>query len=123
MLNECTRKKQKITKSRITITIELPCNIVKGGDILKRDKPNFWIALSAIYLIFLLGFIWINNPDFLDVKNCLLLIPLYVPLFISLYLTHKNDEYADDSIWATKYSVIIVTAGIVLFKIIVNYLK
>ena len=94
-----------------------------GGDILKFNKPNIWIMISYIYLIFLLIIMLIYNPDFSEIKNCLLFIPLYIPIFISSYIKHKNDEYAESFIWGTKWSLIVVTAVVAVFRIIVNCLK
>ncbi len=90
---------------------------------MKINKPNFFMVISIIYLVFLLTFIWIYNPDFSESVNCLLLIPLYVPIVISLHIKHKNDEYANGYIWGTKWSLIVVTAIVAAFKIIVNCFK
>ncbi len=90
---------------------------------MKFHKPNFWMNITLIYLVFLLSVILIYNPDFLKIENCLLFIPLYVPIFISSYIKHKKDEYADGYIWGTKWSLIVVTAIVAAFKIIVNCFK
>ncbi len=90
---------------------------------MKPNKQIFWMIISIIYLVFLLIFICIHNPDFLKIENCLLLVPVYIPIFISLYVKHKNDECASSHIWGTKWSLIIITAIVVVFKIIVNYFK
>ncbi len=96
---------------------------IQGGDEVKPNKPKFWLLLSGIYLVFLCVFICVFNPDFTDIKNCFLLAPLYIPLFISSYLKHKNDEYARDGIWETKYSFIFSTALIGVIKITVDYFR
>ena len=86
-------------------------------------EPKFWMSFAYIYLFFLLVFIWFFNPDFLNIRNDLLFVPLYVPILISVHLKHKNDEYASDCIWESRYSLITVTIIVVLFALIVNYFK
>ena len=90
---------------------------------MKFNKSNIWTTISYIYLVFLLIIILIYNPDFSEIKNCLLFIPLYVPIFISSHIKHRNDEYAEGFIWGTKWSLIVVTAIVAVFGIIVNCLK
>jgi len=90
---------------------------------LKFNKSNICTTISYIYLVFLLIIILIYNPDFSEIKNCLLFIPLYAPIFISSYIKHRNDEYAEGFIWGTKWSLIVVTTIVAAFKIIVNCFK
>ncbi len=87
---------------------------------MKPDKPNFWIAIAAIYLVFLCSIVVIYNPDFRELKNSLLFIPLYAPLIVALNIIHKNDEDNNNALWAIKSSLIGATAIVVVFKIIVN---
>lgn len=84
---------------------------------MKLNKPKFWIYLSGFYLVFLCAFILIYNPSFDDIKNCILLIPLYIPLFISSYIKYKDDECANDGIWETRYYIIASMVIVVAFKI------
>ena len=90
---------------------------------MKLNKPQFLMLISAIYLFFLLFIIWIYNPDFKDMSNFFLLIPLYIPLFISSHLSHKNDKYASGTIWATRFSLVGTSLIVVLLKLIVNYFR
>jgi len=108
---------------RIDFSPLLCYNTQKGGDNLQPGKPKFWILLSAIYLAFLCVFILIYNPTFTNIKNCFLLIPLYIPLFISSYIKHKYDECANDGIWQTKYSLIASTLIVVAFKFVAEYFR
>ena len=87
------------------------------------NKSNICTTISYLYLVFLLVFIFIYNPDFKEIKNCLLFLPLYVPIIIASHIKHKKDEFAVGFIWETKWSLIIVTTIFVIVKIIVNYFK
>ena len=90
---------------------------------MKLNKPNFLIFLSHVYLVFLLVYIWIYDPELLDIKNCLLFIPLYVPILISTHIRHKGDKYANDEIWDTRNSLLFATALVVIFKIAANHFR
>ncbi|MBR5273399.1 MAG: hypothetical protein IKU25_08450 [Clostridia bacterium] len=85
---------------------------------MKPSKPNFWLAIAGIYLVALCMIIVIHNPDFLDIKNCLLFLPLYVPLIVALNIIHKNDEDYSNEHDAIRWALIIATAIVVVFKII-----
>ena len=65
----------------------------------------------------------IYNPDFLKIENCLLFVPLYVPIIIASHIKYKKDEFAEGFIWETKWSLIIVTAIVAVVKIIVSCFK
>ena len=90
---------------------------------MKPNNPKFWMLLSGAYLVFLFVYILICNPSFNDIKNYFSLIPLYLPILISTYLKHKNDEYASGEIWDTKYFLIFSTVLVVVFKIIAECLR
>ena len=87
------------------------------------NKSNIWTTISYFYLVFLLVVIIIYNPDFLKIENCLLFVPLYVPIIIASHIKHKKDEFAEGFIWETKWSLIIVTAIVAIVKIIVSCFK
>ena len=90
---------------------------------MKPNNPKFWKVLSAVYLVFLLIIILIYNPDFSDVKNWALFIPLYAPLVFSVYLKYKNDENASDTTWETRWILLIFTGIVAVFKLIANYFE
>ena len=94
-----------------------------NGEFVNFNKSNIWTTISYFYLVFLLVVIIINNPDFLKIENCLLFVPLYVPIIIASHIKHKKDEFAKGFIWETKWSVIIVTAIVAIVKIIVSCFK
>lgn len=88
----------------------------------KLNKPNFWLIIAAIYLIFLFAVIWFYNPDFLKLQNALLIAPLYILLGISTALQSRSvEDY--DYIWITRFSWIGATALVVVFKIIVEQVR
>ena len=93
------------------------------GEFVNFNKSNIWTTISYFYLVFLLVVIIINNPDFLKIENCLLFVPLYVPIIIASHIKHKKDEFAEGFIWETRWSLIIVTAIVVIVKIIVSCFK
>ena len=86
-------------------------------------KSNIWTIISYIYLLFLIVIIFIYNPDFSRIENCLLFVPLYVPIIIAVLIKHKNDEFGEGLIWETRGSLVVVTAIVVIVKIIVDFLK
>ena len=89
---------------------------------MKPNKPNFWIAIAAIYLVVLCAIIVIYNTDFLGI-NCLLLIPLYVPIIVALCIIHKNDEDYSDTHFAIRWSLLLATAILVVVKVIVDKIR
>ena len=96
---------------------------LKVGDFVNFNKSNIWTTISYFYLVLLLVVIIIYNPDFLKIENCLLFVPLYVPIIIASHIKHKKDEFAEGFIWETKWSLIIVTAIVAIVKIIVSCFK
>lgn len=60
------------------------------------EDPKVWWVLSFLYLIFLFYVIIAYDPDLLNIKNCLLLIPLYIAQVIAINL-QGLDEYEDRS--------------------------
>ena len=87
---------------------------------MKPNKPNFWIVIAALYLVVLCTIIVIYNPDFLQWKNCLLLLPLYAPLGYATHLIHKSDEDSNKEIWSTRSALICATIIVVIVKKIVS---
>lgn len=87
------------------------------------NKSNIWTTISYFYLVFLIVVIIIYNPDFLKIENCLLFVPLYVPIIIASHIKHKKDEFAEGFVWETKCSLIIVTAIVAIVKVIVSCFK
>ena len=90
---------------------------------MKSNNLRFWKIIFTVYLIFLLVIIWIYNPDLIEFKNSLLLIPLVIPLFIYIYKKHINDEDGRFAYWDMRFSSLFAIAIVVLFKIIVDYIK
>ena len=84
------------------------------------NKSNTWTTISYFYLVFLVVVIFIYNPDFSKIENCLLFVPLYVPIIVASHIKHKKDEFAEGFIWETRWSLIVVTAIVAIVKMIVG---
>ena len=95
----------------------------QGGDFVNFNKSNTWTTISYCYLIFLFVVIFIYDPDFLKIENCLLFVPLYVPIIVASHIKHKKDEFAEGFIWETRWSLIVVTAIVAIVKMIVVCFK
>ena len=89
---------------------------------MKPNKPNFWLTIAALYFVVLCAIIVIYNIDFLGIK-CLLLLPLYVPLIIALCIIHKNDEDYSNTHFATRWSLLLATAVLVVVKTVVDKIR
>ena len=91
---------------------------MKLGDYIK--KPVFWAIFAAVYLVVLLIFVAVYNPDFLRMENCLLFIPLY--FFIAKASSIHFKKEADN----TKNRFVIIsswagcTAIVALFQWLIN---
>ena len=83
---------------------------------MKFFKLELWDVFIIIYLFIILLIILIF-PDFLNKLNGIWLIPLYASIVISVHIKHKKDYIA------TRWSLIAVTAIIVIFKEIADYVK
>ena len=92
---------------------------MKLGDYIK--KPVFWAIFAAVYLVVLLIFVAVYNPDFLRMENCLLFIPLYI--FIakasSIYLKNEPDNRKNKLVIV--YSCVGCTALVLLFQWLIKW--
>ena len=81
-------------------------------------KIFFWI-----YLCFCCIFILIFNPDLLDWKNSLFLIPLCLSVFAYLNLQSKSSNEDCDGHWSIKFSMLAVFVLITVFKILADSIR
>lgn len=84
---------------------------------------KFWKIFFVIYLCFYCIFILIFNPDLLDWKNSLLLIPLCISVFAYSNLQSESDKEDCDGHWSTKLSLLAVFVLITVFKILADSIR
>ena len=84
---------------------------------------KFWKIFFVIYLCFYCIFILIFNPDLLDWKNSLFLIPLCISVFAYSNLQSESDKEDCDGHWSIKLSLLAVIVLITVFKILADSIR
>lgn len=90
---------------------------------MKLKSPKFWVCLSIAYLAVLIIIMWFFDPDFAEMKSWALLIPLYLPLIVSICLKQKDAENTVSANWEMRCLLLIFTGIVAVFKLIFDSLR